>query len=166
MSSNKLKRTRKGNSNSTSERREREKELTRRSYIVEFRETNTNNREAERAEREVISGNPSRCERRQVGDDHNTLTKTFFLSASVESGNEDSVRSPRHVTPISIREKSLTNDEPITPAILEKHYYTELGDSIRGKDQLLDGINNRCGRKNEKPTKSGVYFNYFALYEA
>jgi hypothetical protein len=77
VASNQLKETKRGNSNSTSERREREEELTRRSYIVEFRRTRWNkykyNREAERAEREVIPGNPSRCERRQVGDDHNNI---------------------------------------------------------------------------------------------
>lgn len=37
-----------------------------------------------------------------------------------------------------------------------KHFYIEFGASIRGKDQLLDGIGNRYGRKSEKPTKSGV----------
>ena len=39
------------------------------------------------------------------------------------------------------------NEEHVTPVIRVKHFYIEFGASIRGKDQLLDGIGNRYGRK-------------------
>jgi hypothetical protein len=80
----------------------------------------------------------------------------FSIRSSVASENGDPVRSPRHATPISIREKSLMNEEQVTSVIRVKHFYIEFGASIKGKNQLLDGIGNHYGRKSEKPTKSGV----------
>ncbi|XP_045027176.1 uncharacterized protein LOC123470688 [Daphnia magna] len=66
-------------------------------------------------------------------EDNSTASRSSF-----ESENGDTVHSPRHVTPVPIREKSLIYEEPITPAIRGKDVRSQNKVYMRTNERIKD----------------------------